>query len=617
MRWPLRTLRAFLFLFALVTGLGAVAQEICDNAIDDDGDGLVDLNDSLECSCGRTIVMDNTVASIIPNPSFEAYDALPTGPGQLDNSVAWSQYTAGTPDYFHQQSFPMPGVPMPLPDGEAYTGVIVMDVAPGWGSSGPPYIEYLGAELSQPLQAGVAYTLRMYIAGGGRRVYHGSTYRPPWFGPVDITVFGYPTVGPYQFPFEYYGCPGGAIGWAELGHASYQAEAAWSVFTLTFTPAVDMAALMIGGPCDPPADVVLSPDSAAPFFLFDDLVLNRSDLFSGVIMPSGAWCADDVVLTAQAPTGGVSYQWYYQGVALVGRTNVALPVSDQGLAPGLYTCVARYSDNTCLAMDHVLLPETLSPFVVTATPRKGCAPLAVDVTCNSTVQQITWNFGDSATLHTEPARHVYATPGTYDLHVQYTTVAGCTFDTLITDLITVRPSPDISIVAQPPGPYDPGQAIELIGTGPNTDRWIWVLGDIPPNIVMNAPSVSITVPAAGIHDIVLYGSNSLYCYDTAYIRIEVRECNSEALYIPTAFSPDASSKNDLLCLYGTDCIEHMTFRIFDRWGNKVFESHGPTECWDGLHNGSPLNAGVYTYHFFGSLANSSTVERQGNITLVR
>jgi gliding motility-associated-like protein len=90
-----------------------------------------------------------------------------------------------------------------------------------------------------------------------------------------------------------------------------------------------------------------------------------------------------------------------------------------------------------------------------------------------------------------------------------------------------------------------------------------------------------------------------------------------ALYIPTAFSPNNSGKNDTHCLYGTDCITTLNFGIFDRWGNKVFESTDRNACWDGLYNGQPLDPAVFVYHLSATLSNGETVERQGNITLMR
>ena len=96
--------------------------------------------------------------------------------------------------------------------------------------------------------------------------------------------------------------------------------------------------------------------------------------------------------------------------------------------------------------------------------------------------------------------------------------------------------------------------------------------------------------------------------------IEPLEC---ALYVPNAFSPNASGKNDSQCLYGTECIKSMSFGIYDRWGNKVFESTDPKACWDGTYNGQALDPAVFVYHLSAALTNGETVEKQGNITLVR
>ena len=109
-------------------------------------------------------------------------------------------------------------------------------------------------------------------------------------------------------------------------------------------------------------------------------------------------------------------------------------------------------------------------------------------------------------------------------------------------------------------------------------------------------------------------SDANNCSDTACVRVDViRPCT---VFVPNAFSPNASGKNDSQCVYG-DCIKFMLFTIFDRWGNKVFETSDQKTCWDGLHNGQPLNAGVFVYHLNATLTNGETVEKQGNITLVR
>jgi len=122
--------------------------------------------------------------------------------------------------------------------------------------------------------------------------------------------------------------------------------------------------------------------------------------------------------------------------------------------------------------------------------------------------------------------------------------------------------------------------------------------------------------SAGEYEAILYARNEFNCLDTAYTRFLVPECNANTIFVPSAFSPNANGRNDVQCVYG-DCIKFMSFRIFDRWGNKVYESMDPAQCWDGLHNGQPLNAGVFVYYLSATLTTDEVVQKQGNITLVR
>ena len=76
--------RLLLQLSLLVTPMVIIAQvEICDNAIDDDGDGMIDLNDQ-DCFC-----MTPTPESLIPNPSFEEQDCCPSTRSELDCATGW------------------------------------------------------------------------------------------------------------------------------------------------------------------------------------------------------------------------------------------------------------------------------------------------------------------------------------------------------------------------------------------------------------------------------------------------------------------------------------------------------------------------------------------------
>ena len=79
------------------------SQEICNNGIDDDGDGLIDLHDD-ECECEGFSSAQN-VPSLIPNYSFEDHSCCPGGYSQLNCADTWQQASGNTSDYFNTCGF--------------------------------------------------------------------------------------------------------------------------------------------------------------------------------------------------------------------------------------------------------------------------------------------------------------------------------------------------------------------------------------------------------------------------------------------------------------------------------------------------------------------------------
>ena len=88
------------------------------------------------------------------------------------------------------------------------------------------------------------------------------------------------------------------------------------------------------------------------------------------------------------------------------------------------------------------------------------------------------------------------------------------------------------------------------------------------------------------------------------------------VFVPSGFSPNNDGENDILCVY-SDCMEHMTFSIYNRWGEKVYTTSSMTICWDGTWKGKELNSAVFVYVLEGSLINGQIVQQKGNISLIR
>jgi gliding motility-associated-like protein len=105
------------------------------------------------------------------------------------------------------------------------------------------------------------------------------------------------------------------------------------------------------------------------------------------------------------------------------------------------------------------------------------------------------------------------------------------------------------------------------------------------------------------------------CIDTAHMMVFVDEFCFEP-FVPTAFSPNGDKENDKMYVR-SNCLKNFSFKIFDRWGEKVFETNDLNHGWDGTFRNEPMNAAVFVYTLEGYLSNGKEVKKKGNITLVR
>jgi len=91
-------------------------------------------------------------------------------------------------------------------------------------------------------------------------------------------------------------------------------------------------------------------------------------------------------------------------------------------------------------------------------------------------------------------------------------------------------------------------------------------------------------------------------------------------FVPTIFSPNGigPDANNKLKVFGKEgCIKDFSFVIYDRWGQKVFESVNINDAWDGLYKGRPAQEGNFVYDLSLQLYDDSIIRKSGSLTLVR
>ena len=104
--------------------------------------------------------------------------------------------------------------------------------------------------------------------------------------------------------------------------------------------------------------------------------------------------------------------------------------------------------------------------------------------------------------------------------------------------------------------------------------------------------------------------------DTVTVKVFEFLCSFPSVFVPNAFSPNGDRYNDQLLVRGR-YIESFQLRIYDRWGEMVFETSEKDKGWDGTFKGRPLEPAVYVYHLDVICIDGQENFEKGNITLIR
>jgi len=89
--------------------------------------------------------------------------------------------------------------------------------------------------------------------------------------------------------------------------------------------------------------------------------------------------------------------------------------------------------------------------------------------------------------------------------------------------------------------------------------------------------------------------------------------------LPNVFSPNNDGENDVLKMYfgNMQCIKTFEMRIYNRWGEKVFETTDPVAEWDGSYKGKMEETAVFDYYMKATLITGDEIVKKGNISLMR
>lgn len=275
------------------------------------------------------------------------------------------------------------------------------------------------------------------------------------------------------------------------------------------------------------------------------------------------------------------------------------------LSAGDYILTVTDSNN-CVVLDTATVQEPLAiSIVITPTPTDcdTATGTATAVPANGTSPYAyVWTTTTPQTNATATGLDV----GTYTVTV--TDTSGCTQVEQVN--IISKTGTTVSVAANPTT-INQSEQTQLLAAGAGTYLWTPATNLSCTDCQSSTASPNQTTT----YCVTLTDNNG--CTDSACVTITV-ENPCGYFDVPTAFSPNNDGHNDYFLLQGVaSCIDEFQIRIFDRWGEKVFETQNIAKTWDGTYNGKPLNSGVFVYHIGATLLTGESVVKKGNITLIR
>jgi gliding motility-associated-like protein len=224
---------------------------------------------------------------------------------------------------------------------------------------------------------------------------------------------------------------------------------------------------------------------------------------------------------------------------------------------------------------------------------------------------MTFDWSPNGSLISESGNIAIGSPAsTMYYYVTATTDLGCVFtDSVLVTVINFGSS--IYATATPDTIPEGGSSVlEAFPTGYS---YVWN----PPLFLSNPTSqtTTATVNETSTYEVTITAGS---CSTKTSVTIYTREfiCGDVYIYVPNAFSPNADNVNDVLFVRGENLME-INLKIFDRWGELVFETQDQSVGWDGTFKGEKLDPDVYVYHLTVKCVDQTENLIKGNITLMR
>jgi len=612
--------------------------------------------------------------NLVPNPGFETYNACPTTIGLISFDPAYTSFPtaqgwvspllSASPDYFHTCATPASSVHVPETlfghqyphSGDAFVGIIGWHArknGSGWADENR---EYLQCKLAQPLQAGQRYCLSFYVNAAVTPNFNYNYVAPDKIGiylsqyKIDQTTGNTMTLTPQL------ATPQGVYFTDTVG---------WIKVSEVFTASGKEEWMTVGlfGSGQPSYIPIQNASPASEYYrsylYFDDFNLVAITPADTVTSSSDSLvCSkDSVSITLYSNGADGECQWN------TGATTQSIVATSFGT----YWCRSLINCQMHVDTFHVKYDPKIRLSLGNDTG--NCVDQPFEIKAPAGFTNLLWSTGESTPSITVSKTGVYTLRGTNKcgtyidtvrIHIQPPTPPPIVSDTFLCQFseqpyLQAEGSALLwyqsmtSFVGNPNIPYistdEPGNDVvyvtQTIGKceSKRVPLHIKIIyqprKELPPSVTMcekftevigkELPGVSYKWSTGSIACCIRPESEGLYKLATSNecgtyidtIRVNFSVCDN-CITTPNAFTPNNDGKNDVFKAIITCPLENFQMIIFNRWGNKVFETRDPYEGWDGSYKGRICDNGVFVYVIqYRSSSTYNTNQLKGSINLIR
>jgi len=316
----------------------------------------------------------------------------------------------------------------------------------------------------------------------------------------------------------------------------------------------------------------------------------------------------------QGSTGYQLYQWTGPNNFLSNQSSTSFTTSAMNQAGNYVFSVT--DNNGCTGSANAFLTiDPLPTGVLVSDGKNACVPFCANFVVNTTgapLVSTNWQLNNQ-TFVTNTLNYCFTQAGNYPVNANFKDANGCSNTATFAISAYASPKADFEFA-----PLKPVEGIDNVifnnsSGGAGNISWSWYFINNNGYISFNE-NTSYMFETAGDYPVAMIVKNKFGCSDTVIKVVSVAE--EQALFIPNSFTPNGDGLNEIFQAKGKG-FSQFNMQIFDRWGQKIYESDDFAGGWDGSFQNQECKQDVYVWKITVAYPHSKVKTYTGHVTLNR